>query len=278
MGTLWKDKSESGNMNAKLSELGNPRFAVAEGIATITLTGPHQLNILHEDLIEAMCSILDEIATREDIQVVVLLSASEKVFSAGADIKTMADLDPAAALEFAELGHRLTRKIERLPQPVIIGIGGLALGGAVEIACACDIRIGSESAIFAQPEIDIGIIPGWGGTQRLARVVGIPKARELIYLGRRVDAQEALLIGLVNQVVPDYLLESVVMEMAVEMARKSRVALFDAKEAINRVQETFLEEGLAFERQLWSGEFGRSDQQEGMRAFLERREPKYQDR
>lgn len=160
----------------------------------------------------------------------------------------------------------------------IIGINGYTLGGGVEFACACDVRIASEDSIFSQPEIDIGVIPGWGGTQRLARIVGIAKAKEMIYTGQRVKAHEALEMGLVNHVVPRENLSMAVMTMARTMASKGKLALFDAKKSINQLFETFLPEGLEYEIDRWTELFDTHDQKEGMRAFLDGRHPDFEDR
>jgi enoyl-CoA hydratase/carnithine racemase len=179
---------------------------------------------------------------------------------------------------WSELGHKIAKKIETIPQPVIIGVHRYVLGGGMEFACACDIRIAAEDTVFSQPEIDIGVIPGWGGTQRLTRVVGIAKAKEMIYTGMRIDANEAREIGLVNHVVPRENLEEAVMTMARTMASKGKIALFDAKKCINRIHDSFLPEGLDYEVERWTELFETHDQKEGMKAFLEGREPKFEDR
>lgn len=175
---------------------------IADGICTVTLNRPQNLNVFNEETLNEFYKVLDEISKNDALKVVVLLSACEKAFTAGADIKKMVTLDSAGGRKFAELGHRIARKLEMMPQPVIIGVKGYVLGGGVEFSCACDIRIASEDSFFSQPEIDIGVIPGWGGTQRLSRIVGIAKAKEMIYTGMRIDAREALEMGLVNHVVP----------------------------------------------------------------------------
>jgi enoyl-CoA hydratase len=179
---------------------------------------------------------------------------------------------------FAQMGQGIAMKLEKMPQPVIVGINGYALGGGVEFACACDIRIATESSSFSQPEIDIGVIPGWGGTQRLSRIVGIGKAKELIYTGKRIDAREAESIGLVNHVVPDDKITEAVSTLAMTLAGKSKMALFNAKRSINMLYETFLDHGLRFELERWSELFGTQDQKEGMKAFLEGRQPEFKDK
>lgn len=248
---------------------------IADGICQITLNRPKALNVFTVETLNEFYSVLDDIAKNEDVHVVVLLSACEKAFTAGADIKRMVLLDSDGGREFAELGHRIARKLETMPQPVIIGVNGYVLGGGVEFSCACDIRIASEDSVFSQPEIDIGVIPGWGGTQRLSRIVGIAKAKEMIYTGMRVKADEAKAIGLVNHVVAKDRLKDAVMDMAGIMAKKGKLALFDAKASINRLNESFIEDGLKYEIDRWSELFATHDQKEGMNAFLEGRHPNF---
>ncbi|MCK4718072.1 MAG: enoyl-CoA hydratase/isomerase family protein [Thermoplasmata archaeon] len=256
----------------------NLKVDIKNGIGTITLNRPKFLNVFNEETLDEFASILDEIGRNENVKVLVLLSACKKAFTAGADIKQMSAKDREGGKRFAQMGHRIARKLETMPQPVIIGIHGYTLGGGVEFACACDIRIAAEGSVFSQPEIDIGVIPGWGGTQRLSRIVGIAKAKEMIYTGKRIDAHEAMEIGLVNHVVPRENLEDVVMALAETMASKGKHALFNAKRAINQLHESFIEDGLAFEVERWTELFDTYDQKEGMRAFLEGRHPKFEDR
>jgi enoyl-CoA hydratase/carnithine racemase len=251
---------------------------IEDGICTITLNRPKALNVFNEETLNEFWDTLENVEKDENVKVVVLLSASKKAFTAGADIKKMVLLDSNGGREFAELGHKIARKIETMPQPVIIGVNGYVLGGGVEFSCACDIRIAAEDSIFSQPEIDIGVIPGWGGTQRLSRIVGIAKAKEMIYTGMRVDALEAKEIGLVNHVVPKENLHEAVMSMARTMAAKGKLALFDAKKSINQLHESFIEDGLKYEVDRWSELFDTHDQKEGMKAFLEGREPEFEDR
>lgn len=256
----------------------NLKLDVKNHIATITLNRPKQLNIFDTETLKELDRTLDSLAINPKVKLVVLLSDHEKVFTAGANIKEMHLKNVIGAKQFAELGHQIGNKLESIPQPVIIGINGYVLGGGVEFACACDIRIASEDAVFAQPEIDIGIIPGWGGTQRLARIVGLGKAKELIYTGKRINAEEALEIGLVNMVVPHEKLKDAVREMAETIASKGKLALFEAKKAINQVPRSPLEVGLKFEVESWATLFETYDQKEGMSAFLEGRKPKFKDR
>ncbi len=251
---------------------------IDDGICTMTLNRPKNLNVFNEETLNEFYDALDSISRDESVKVVVLLSACEKAFTAGADIKKMVSLDSAGGRQFAKLGHRIARKLETMPQPVIIGVHGYVLGGGVEFSCACDIRIAAEGSIFSQPEIDIGVIPGWGGTQRLSRIVGIAKAKEMIYTGKKIDANEARDIGLVNHVVPKEKLKEAVLTMAKTMAKKGKLALFDAKKSINQLYESFIEDGLKYELDRWSELFETHDQKEGMKAFLEGREPEFEDK
>lgn len=250
---------------------------IDDEICTITLNRPKYLNVFNEKALKEFASVLDRVSENGEIKVVVLLSACEKAFTAGADIKEMVEKDSTGARRFSQLGQKIARKLETMPQPVIIGVNGYVLGGGVEFSCACDIRIAAEGSVFSQPEIDIGVIPGWGGTQRLSRIVGIAKAKEMIYTGKRIDAYEAKDIGLVNHVVQKDKLNEAVNALAKTIASKGRLALFDAKKSINKLYETFIEEGLEFELDRWSELFDTHDQKEGMRAFLEGREPEFKD-
>ncbi len=248
------------------------------GVATVTLDRPKELNIFNEAALRDLDRLLDAISAEDGVDVVLLLSSHPKLFTAGADINEMLEKDVMGAKRFAELGHRLARKLETLPQPVIAAVNGFVMGGGVEFICACDLRIASEDAVFAQPEIDIGIIPGWGGTQRLTRVVGLGKAKELIYTGKHIDAKEALRIGLVNDVVPKDDLKRAALALARQLAGKSHETLVAAKRAINMTAETNLATGLQYEIQVWATLFETMDQKEGMRAFVEKRPPRFEDR
>jgi len=247
-------------------------------VAIVALDRPKELNIFDEASLRELDRLLDAIAADEDVDVVLLRSSHPKLFTAGANIDEMLGKDVMGAKRFAELGHRVARKLETLPQPVIAAVNGFVMGGGVEFICACDIRIASEDAVFAQPEIDIGIIPGWGGTQRLARLVGLGKAKELIYTGSRIGAAEALRIGLVNRVVPVDRLAEESLALARDIAGKSHETLVAAKRAINMTSETNLATGLQYEVQTWATLFETMDQKEGMRAFKEKRPPRFSDR
>lgn len=216
------------------------------------------------------------LAADDDLKAVLLRSNCAKAFTAGADITEMRQLNPQAARGFSAMGHLVARRIETDLPPTIVALNGYVMGGGVEIASACDFRLASEDMVLAQPEIDIGIFPGWGGSQRLARIIGMPRAKDMILTGRKVRAQEALQLGLVHQVVPVDQLDSVAMALARELASKSRDALMAAKRAVNLTQETPLGTGLEEEIQAWALMFDTPDQKEGMSAFLEKRKPKFE--
>ncbi len=247
-------------------------------IALVTVERPERLNALDTATLRALLAAVQELAVEEAIAVVVLTGAGERAFIAGADIGEMAEKSPAEALAFAELGHAVCRAIEEAPQPYIAAVNGYALGGGCEVALSCDIRLASERAVFAQPEVTLGIPPGWGGSQRLPRVVPPGIARELLYTGRRVDAQEALRLGLVNAVYPaDQLLERA-RELANQIAANGPLAVRLTKAAVRFGLEQGLEAGLTYERQVFAYAFTTEDQREGMRAFLEKRRPAFRGR
>lgn len=243
------------------------------GVATVTVNRPDSLNALNATTLRRLEELITE---TEDARAVVLTGAGEDAFVAGADISRMKELSVSEAMEYAELGHRVCDRIESHPAPVIAAINGYAFGGGCELALACDLRVASENAVLGQTEIDLGIVPGWGGTQRLPRLVGDAAARRMVFLGERLDAESAAEIGLVGEVVPHEELDSVVGEMAARMAEKPRLALAAAKEALNQVHESHQSAGLAYERRLWSGLFGTDDQREGMEAFVEKRDPEFE--
>ncbi|MDB2271385.1 enoyl-CoA hydratase-related protein [Halorubrum ezzemoulense] len=245
------------------------------GVATITVDRPEQLNALTAETLEAIEDALDEAAER-DARVLVIAGAGDEAFVAGADISHMVDLSTPEAQAYAELGHRVADAIETFPAPTIAAVDGYAFGGGCELALACDLRVAAESAVLGQTEIDLGIIPGWGGTQRLPALVGDEVARRLIFLGERIDATEAAEVGFVGEVVADDDFEDRIDELAGELAAKPATALRAAKEALNAAGEGSAATGLALERRAWAGLFGTHDQREGMTAFLEKRDPEFE--
>ena len=244
-----------------------------DGVATITVDRPDRLNALNT---ETLAALEEALAEARDARALVLTGAGEKAFVAGADIAYMAELSVVEAQAYAELGHRVTDAIESFPCPVIAAVNGYAFGGGCELALAADLRVASERAVLGQTEIELGIVPGWGGTQRLSRLVGDEHARRMVFFGERVDATDAHQLGLVGEVVAHDELDSHVAEMAAELATKPKHALQAAKEALNQVHESHQSAGLTYERRLWSGLFGTDDQREGMTAFVEDRDPEFE--
>jgi Enoyl-CoA hydratase/carnithine racemase len=242
-------------------------------VAVVTIDRPDALNALNVETLTELRDRLLELAADEDARVVVLTGAGEKAFVAGADIKYMSELDPDQAKGWGALGHETGRLLETMPKPTIAAVNGFALGGGCELALACDIRYASSRAKLGQPEINLGIVPGWGGTQRLAHVCGIGVAKELIYTGRTVDAEEALRIGLVNAIA-DPVLEKA-LETAHELAGKSRLALSLAKELCNLTLGVDYTVALASEAEQFGALFSSEDAKEGLTAFVEKRAPNF---
>ena len=245
----------------------------ADAVATVTIDRPDALNALDLPTLTELRDRLRELAGDRDVRVVVLTGAGEKAFAAGADIKYMSALDVDDAKAWGELGHEAGRLLETMPKPTIAAVNGFALGGGCELALACDLRYASRTAKLGQPEINLGIIPGWGGTQRLARTTTLGYAKELILTGRVVDAEEAERRGLVNAVFePDELLEKT-MGAARLLASKSPVALAAAKEACNSALQSAHAANLDAEASRFGELFDSEDAKEGMTAFVEKREP-----
>ncbi|GAA0246600.1 enoyl-CoA hydratase/isomerase family protein [Haladaptatus pallidirubidus] len=258
-----------------MSEWDTVRLDFDDDAATLTVDRPDRLNALNVETLHALREAISE-AESEGARVLVLTGAGEKAFIAGADISHMQDLSVTEAQEYAELGHEIADMLESFPAPVIAAMNGYTFGGGCEFALACDFRVASEDAVIGQTEIDLGIIPGWGGTQRLSRLVGDELARRLIYFGERIDAQDAHEIGLVGEVVAHDQIESHVAEMAADLVERPAFALQAAKEALNQAHEGTQSAGLRYERRLWSSLFGTHDQREGMAAFLDDREPEFE--
>jgi len=244
---------------------------VEDGIATVTINRPKALNALNFDTLVEMLDCFQGIGDSKDIHVVIITGSGEKAFVAGADISFMSKLNPLEAREFGKLGQKVLNTIENLSQPVIAAINGFALGGGCEIALACDIRLASERAKFGQPEVNLGVIPGFGGTQRLPRLVGKGHANELVFSGKIIDAEEASRIGLVNRVIAHDELLAECVSLAKMIRAKSPVAVRLCKESVNNGVEMDLDRGCAYELDLFSLCFTSSDQKEGMEAFLEKR-------
>jgi len=248
-------------------------YEKSERIATITLNRPDALNAFNKDVVEEILKALEDAKNDEKIRVVILTGAGEKAFSAGADIKTMKGFDALKARELSLMGEKLCSAIENFEKPVIAAINGYALGGGLEVAMACDLRIASDKAKMGQTEINIGLIPGWGGTQRLTRLIGKTKAKELVFTGKMIDAKTAEQLGLVNMVVPADQFMETVRKFAMELAEKAPVALRIAKALINKGADMSLDAAIALEREGFGVVGSTEDLQEGVSAFIEKRKP-----
>ena len=242
-------------------------------VATVTVDRPDAMNALNGDVLEDLLTAFDDV---RDERAVVLTGEGDDAFVAGADIAAMQSYDTDEALAYCQLGHEVMDTIETFPAPVVAAVNGYAFGGGCELALACDLRVASDNAVIGQPEIDLGIVPGWGGTQRLARIVGDAMARRMVFFGERLDAQDAHAFGLVGDVVAQNELDEFAHDMAQDLAAKPRLAMQAAKEALNQVHETHQSAGLTYEQRLWSGLFGTHDQREGMEAFVEKRDAEFE--
>jgi enoyl-CoA hydratase len=250
-------------------------FEKKDRIGTITLNRPKVLNALNTATMDELRRVLLEIRRDDDVGVVVITGSGEKAFVAGADIKEFVGLSPETARHFSLSGQHIFRLIEKLGKPVIAAINGFALGGGCELAMACTIRVASEKAKMGQPELNLGLIPGYAGTQRLTRLVGKGIAMELILSGRFVGAQEALKLGLVNKVTSPEELMSTCEEMARAFLSKPPLAVRYAMEAIDEGSQMSLDEGSYLEANMFGLCFSTEDMKEGVGAFLEKREPKF---
>jgi len=239
-----------------------------DAVSLVTIDRPEALNALDLATLTALRDRLAVLAEDDRVRAVVLTGAGDRAFVAGADIAYMSGLEPEEAKAWGALGHETALLLERMPKPTIAAVNGFALGGGCELALACDLRYASAEAKLGQPEINLGIVPGWGGTQRLARVCGIGVAKELIFTGRTIDAEEALRIRLVDAIADPVVVHA--LEVAQELAAKSPVALRVAKGLVNRAPDA-----LGAEAQSFGELFASRDAREGLRAFVERREPRF---
>ena len=247
-------------------------------IRRITVDRPDKLNALNAATLDALLAAFEQAAEDPAVRVVVLTGAGPKAFVAGADIAEMAALRAVEGRDFSLRGQRLMRRIETLPKPVIAMVNGFALGGGLELAMACHLRIAADSAKMGQPEINLGLIPGFGGTQRLLRLAGRAATLELCLLGAPVDAARALQLGIVNRVVAADDLEAETMKVAGQLARSAPLALRGTLDAVNVGGECGIEEGLQYETAQFGLMFSTEDMREGTTAFLERRKPEFQGR
>ncbi|MEW5995647.1 MAG: enoyl-CoA hydratase-related protein, partial [Candidatus Zixiibacteriota bacterium] len=241
----------------------------------VTINRERALNALNRETVGELQQLFSSYWSDDAIKVVIITGAGEKAFVAGADITELADLNMRTGTELAAHGQYLMKTIQNFPKPVIAAINGFALGGGCELAMACDIRLASEKAKLGQPEVNLGIIPGYGGTQRLARLVGKGKAMQLILTGDMIDAQEAYRIGLVEEVYPPDQLMEKALEMARAICARGPIAVRTAKECINRGLDVNLTAGCDLEKANFGQTCGTGDKNEGMKAFLEKREPRF---
>jgi enoyl-CoA hydratase len=246
-------------------------------VAVLTIDRQDKLNALNPQVVEEIGQSLLEIEA-EGPPAIIVTGAGEKAFVAGADIAAMNDMDPLQAKRFAEVGHAAMALLDRSPVPTIAAVNGFALGGGCEIALSCDIRIAAANALFGFPEVGLGILPGMGGTQRAPRLIGPAVAKELIFTGRRIGADEARLMGLVNHVVPEGEALNAAKEMAAEIAANGPVAVRHAKAAANRALDVDIISGLEYEADQFALLFATEDAKEGMSAFMEKRKAEFEGR
>jgi len=256
-------------------EYKNIIFEVKNAIALITFNRPEVLNALNGELLKELSDALDKIVEDKNIRALILTGAGEKSFVAGADIKEIANFDPLDAKVFAQNGHLVINKFQKLPIPVIAAVNGFALGGGCEIALACDFIYASEKAMFGLPEVNLGLIPGMGGTQRLSRLTGKNMAKELIFTGKMISAARAMEIGIVNMVfAPDLLMDETV-KVAEAIASKGRFSICAAKQAIDTGANVDLYSGCNIEIDAFALCLASEDSKEGTKAFIEKRKPNF---
>ena len=248
-----------------------------DGVAVLTIDRQDKLNALDPQVVEEIGQALLELES-EGPRTIIVTGAGERAFVAGADISAMHAMDAMEAKRFSEIGHAAMALLDRRPIPTIAAVNGFALGGGAEVALACDIRVASENALFGFPEVGLGILPGMGGTQRLPRLVGPAVAKELIFTGRRIDAQEAKEIGLVNRVVAQGEALNAAKEIAAEISANGPIAVRHAKTAANRALDVDLISGLEYEADQFALLFSTADAKEGMGAFIEKRKPGFEGR
>ena len=252
-------------------------YKTEEKIGILTINRPKALNALNSEVLYALEVLLEKIEI-DDIQVLIITGSGEKAFVAGADITEMADMDTTEATKFSEKGNRVFSKIENFKIPVIAAVNGFALGGGCELALSADIRIASSNAKFGQPEVGLGIIPGFGGTQRLARTIGMSRAKELIFSGKVISAEVAERIGLVNTVVEQAELMNETLALAKKIAAQAPLAIEKGKKVMNEGIDITIGQGLDYEVASFGALFSTQDQKEGMSAFVEKRKAKFESR
>jgi enoyl-CoA hydratase len=258
-----------------MPDYSNLQFDVQDGIATLAINRPDKLNALNEQTIRELTEAVGEVGRNGEVRGVIVTGVGQKAFVAGADIAELAKMGPVDGVEVSRLGQRVFRELELSRKPVIAAVNGFALGGGCELALACHLRLASENAKFGLPEVTLGIIPGYGGTLRLPRIVGKGRALELILTGAMIDAQEAHRIGLVNRVVPQDQLLDEARKLMATIIRNGPVALGLAIECTTRGMEMDMDDGLALESNLFGLLAATEDMREGMRAFLEKRKAEF---
>ncbi len=259
-------------------EMNNITLETEGNLAILSINRPKALNALNTETLKELDMAIDRIAADEGIYVLLITGSGEKAFVAGADISEMKDMSAIEGRKFSVLGNKVFRKLESLEIPVIAAINGYALGGGCELAMTCDIRYASTKARFGQPEVGIGITPGFGGTQRLSRLVGPGMAKELIFTCKIIDADEALRIGLVNKVVEPEALITEAKATAALIASQAPIAVRLSKAAINRGAQCDIDTAVMYEAEVCGECFSTEDQKEGMTAFVEKREKKFKNR
>ena len=253
------------------TEMGFVDYEVDGAVGIITINRPKALNALNEEVLGDLEAVFDAVDINT-VRCLILTGAGDKSFVAGADIGAMSTMTKAEGTAFGKKGNDIFLKIEKFPIPVIAAINGFALGGGCEISMSCDIRICSDNAMFGQPEVGLGITPGFGGTQRLARLIGAGMAKQLIYTARNIKADEAYRIGLVNAVYPQEELLPAAKKMAATIAGNAPIAVRACKKAINEGLQVSIDEGVAIEEELFGSCFESYDQQEGMANFLRKKD------
>jgi len=268
----WVKRLGEGSMYTDYETL---RLEKEKGVLWIYLNRPDKLNVFNMKMLKELSDAMDRVEEDEEVKCVVITGEGERAFCAGADLGLLSKLDPRGALKLSEIGQRLMRKIERLRVPVIAAINGYALGGGFELALACDFRIAAENSQLGNPEVKLGIIPGWGATQRLARIIGLSKAMEFLMLGDSVPASKALDMGLVHKVVPQEKLREEVMSLAERIAEGPTIAQGLIKRVLIFGSQVPIDEGLELEKHAFGFVFSTEDAREGILAFLSKKKPEF---
>lgn len=248
--------------------------AKSDGICIVTINRPDKLNAMNTEVAQELVKTFEALRHADDVKVIIITGQGNKAFSAGADVAYMSTISPDESVEYAKLGQLVCSTVELVKQPTIAAVNGFALGGGCELAMSCDIRIAADTAKMGQPEVTIGIPPGWGGTQRLMRIVGIAKAKELVFRGNLIKADEAKAIGLVNHIVPLDSLMDETKKIAIEIAKNSAMGVQMSKVAINKGRNADLDTGLSIELLAWRNCFTHNDRKERMTAFVNKSKSK----